>query len=291
MPTRNASEKWESLRPSDGSPLVIRFDWYANHSGWRLEELSESIDKAVSLLATYGVHPDRPEHIHELPRIASQLRVLHRDHAVPDDEVRKALALADDLDLGDDIESLDSQFEYENTIEHLEDVLDAWDDYNSWRWTQEVWYVHARRLLEELRKSRNGLGDRWSVTVTDRWVELPDGTVVNGHVPSPPVESLLDLAYHHIGREDDLAEIAPALVDFDEKAVPRASALLEAICAVNDDLDARTVQTVLRTASDADLSEKRLQDITAMVTALAGEWHQHFDELVVTATTLTDVIA
>lgn len=287
MSTRTHYTPWESLRPSDGSPLVISFDWYEDHSAWRMEDLSHVIDAALAVLAAHGERAERPDHVHELAPLVTQLRQLHRDPDVSDAQVRNALELADELDVGPDAESYDAQDQYDHALEELINALSAWDEYNDWRWLDDEWYVNATRLLEKVRDSRHGLGERWKVVITDNWVELPDGTTVHGHVPSKPVDKLMNLIYEHIDREDDLAVVSPWLVSIDDPTTRRADLLLRAISeGIGTELDERTIRTVLDTAANPAILDEQLEQISTTVTALAGEWHQSFDELIAAATTL-----
>jgi hypothetical protein len=286
MSNRTTFTTWESLRPSDGSPLVISFDWYEDHSAWRLEELDDSITAALTLLTGADIEVSRPERLYELTGLVEQLRTLHRSNDTSDAAVRRALELADELDLGSDIESFDAQYAYDSDIEYLHEVLDSWDDHNRWRWTDDEYYVYAEKHLERILKSRHGLGERWSVTVFPDRVEFPDGIVVYGHNPDKEQGRLMDLVYGHIDREDDLALVAGPMAALDERSVRRSLVLVEALVAVNDDLDARTVQTVMNTAASTTIADEDLDRIADTVTALAPEWLQQFDELIVAATTL-----
>jgi hypothetical protein len=286
MPVSTTHSTWESLRPSDGSPLVISFDWHEDHSAWRIEDLADQINEALTLLSDHGMQQARPDHVHELPKLVSELRTLHRERSTPDSVVRRALDLADELDLGSDIEYFDGEHEYECVLANLFEALDAWDDDHRWRWMDDEYYVYARKRLEVIQSSRHGLGDRWSVQLSDDRVELPDGSVVYGHEPDNEQSKLMDLVYGHIDREDDLATVAGPMAGLDSHTVQRTALLLESVVNALDEIDARTVQAAIDTASKDDIPVSSFEHIARTVQALAGEWHQDMGELFAAAAAL-----
>ena len=170
---------WSDYRPADGSPLVISFDWHDSHSNWRLEDLAGQITEAREILARHQITTDTVDYVHEIKPLVQELHGLHRNTTVDDATVRRALALADEIDLSDDIESFDANFEFECIIDHLNEVLSAWQHGVTWCFTDDEWNVDVADWFTEYgRRHRDGYGDRWKVVIDDTSVEMPDGTVI-----------------------------------------------------------------------------------------------------------------
>lgn len=220
---------WESVRNADGSAITIRFDWYDDHSAWRLDDLTESISTARELLARAGSEHAQIEHLHELPALVRALRALHRDEGVDDASVRKAMALADELDLGDDCESLDAQFEYESTLEHVNELLSAWQQQRTWVYTTDTWDVDVVRAFDRCKDRRDGLGERWSITFTDDSVELPDGTEVRAVLADDEVVALFDEVTYDDYWEEQFPAIAELLLSLNAQERKRARSLTVAL--------------------------------------------------------------
>jgi hypothetical protein len=282
-----AATPTESLPSSDVSSTTIQFDWYDDHSSWRLEELQPSIEKAIAILAANKITFEQPEHLRDLPRIARELRVLHRDRDVEDKVVRTGLELADELDFGDETENCDAQFQYECVVDEVDEALTQWDEAHAWRFTDEGWQIDSLDQFNNEKQSRYGLGDRWSVTIDDDSVELPNGNIVRGYNPSKSKTVLMTEIYNSIYDEDDLGQVAALLVALDEAVVPRATELLDAVTNEFDSLEVATVRAVLQVAADMTLNDLILDQIVETVTALAGEWHQSAGELIFAASSLT----
>ncbi len=282
----NIDSTWESLRPSDGSSLTISFDWNEDHSSWRLEELSNEITEAMEILETSGHTTDRPTSIYDLDPITSLLRRLHRGEAVTDATVRRALALADQLELGD-IASDDANFQYESLIEHVTELIEAWDRHNTWIYIDDEWDVTAQRLFDRCREHRNGLGDRWRITFDDDSIELPDGTVVYGlrplrHQVKLFDEIVIDFAYVD---EQDHAGIAKAVMNLDATA---ADVVGQAVCDLaagrRMEIDTDVANTIIRIVQHHDIDA--LEKVIDTASRLADQWAGSETELICAAEAL-----
>lgn len=274
------------MRPSDGSSLKISFDWNDDHSSWRLEELADTITEARATLQAAGHTTEQPTYLDELGTLVASLRGLHRSDLVSDATVRRALALADELDLGD-IWNDDATFEYESVIDHVTELLEAWDDHNTWAYLDEEWDVSAARLFDRCRESRNGLGERWSITFDDDRVELPDGTVVHGLRPEPHQvrlfdEITVDLAYVDEQDQPGIAKAIMGLNDATSELV--AAAVCELAAGRQMDIDLDTANTVIRIVQQHDTEE--LAKVIDTVSRLAEEWSGSESDLLCAAEAL-----
>jgi hypothetical protein len=283
---RNNGLSWESLRPCDGSLIKISFDWNDDHSAWRFEELSNEINEAIEILTSSGLVVQRPSNIYELGPIASLLRNLHRGKAISDSMVRRALKLADELELGD-IYNDDASFEYDCLIERVDEYLEAWDEYNTWIFIQDEWDVSAKKLFDRCREQRNGLGDRWSITLDDDRIELPDGTEVFGLRPMPHQSKLfdeivIDLAYVD---EEDNAGLAKAVMNLELKT---ANLVAQAICELaagrKMKIDADTANKIIDIVHRHDADE--LAKVIDTAARLATHWSGSESELIIASEAL-----
>lgn len=168
---------WSELRAEDGTALVISFEYFDDHSSWRVDELSEELACAYTLLAANSAQYEHVRHVDQLHELAETLEELHKAHEC-DEESCEAGMLADQFRGSAHASEEDASDEYQYTVEYLDEVLDAWRYGRTWLHTERSWDVDVVAMLDELKRRRYGLGERWSVSFTDESVQLPDGTTV-----------------------------------------------------------------------------------------------------------------
>ena len=277
---------WDDYRPEDGTALTIDFDWYDDFSSWRLEEMVDQIAEAKDILAKKGIEHGTVNHIGDLEPIVKDLRVIHRDMNIDDATVRKALSLADDLDIRDD--GADASFEYEAVTDNIAEILDAWDDAHPWRFSDDEWDVSAADCFKKCQQSRNGLGDRWSISFHDDRVEMPDGTIVSGLAPDKAVQELvenIDIS-EYTTSEGELEAMALAFAKVNVADLPVFSHFLEII----EDrdmlhrLDGAAVEAL--SALIARTPVAQIDVVLEMVEGLALEWSGTLVELLHASETL-----
>jgi hypothetical protein len=282
--SRTTYEPWSSLRNSDGTPLIYHFDWYDDHSSWRLEELENFIVQALELLQKTGVTVTEVNNLEDLKPIVTNLRHLHRNDQVDDASVRKALELADELALPDDISSYDASDAYDCTIQTVLEALGSWDEAHRWSHDTVDWNVTAVDALERIRASRNGLSDRWTVTIEDGRVALPAGEDIIGMQPDNTTLALFDAVTALNYDEETYPKLADILIklhaDQTNRIIPFADMLERADIRPDHELLQRIVELT------ASHPEHNLDNICEVIEALAGEWHGSYVDLVDAATAL-----
>lgn len=282
--SNNAEEYWASLRNSDDSPIVVKFDWYDDHSGWRLEEAAPFVEEANKLLALVDIEPKSVTYLSDLEDIVSALRRLHRNERVTDAHVRQALKIADELDHGSDTQSFDSQMEYDQVIENLVEIISAWDAKHTWIYTEDVWDVTGLDRFEGARNERNGLGDRWSITITDDTIELPNGVVVHGLTPEKELEDFLDDLTSSGGWMYMDVEIATTAIAVPKEVRQHVWGLAAALTD-NGELELRA-SDVVAMQHTAQQAPDQVERLTEMVTGLRSGWTGSVRELLETAIAL-----
>lgn len=274
---------WSSLRNSDGTPIIISFDWDDDHSGWRLEDLRDSIDEARKLLADAGIETGTVDNLYELGPVARHLRELHRTETISDAVVRRALVLADELDLPDDIGGFDANSNYEDTFVYLREVLEAWDAAHRWAWTSENWNVTAVDELERLCRGRYGLGDRWTVRVSDGLVELP-GTDIEGANPDRATASIFDVFTATNYDDGQLGQIAAKLVHVDPSLHENLQKFADTFERIDVDIRPDTVDKVVNVVATIDTD--RIDQIIETIERLGEDWYDSTAALIDTAVSL-----
>ena len=277
------TEGWSSLRNSDGSPLIISFDWYDDHSGWRLEDLQGQIEEANRMLENAGEKPEKIDSLHELEALVRSLRSLFRNRDVTDAIVRRGLELADDLDVPNDIQSFDSSINYDEAIVYLTEVLEAWDAAHSWTWTEEDWHVSAVAQLEKAQRARDGLGDRWTIRVSDETVELP-GIDIHGFDADETTRAVFDALTALNNEESELGNIASILSKVDKSALNTLQIFGD--CFERADITVQPVTVEKMISVTRSLSDEDLDTVTQTIEALAAEWHDTNEALIETAVAL-----
>jgi len=272
---------WDSWRKSDDSTIKICFDWHDDHSSWRLDEAKDTINEAIKILELAGELIENPKYVYDLANIAKSLRRIHVDEKISDAVVRRALNLADLLDFGQYCESDDASFSYECTIENATEILQSWDQHQTWTHTDEDWDVSAVTLFDKQRNSRNGLGDNWSMTIDDDSVELPDGTIIKGIRPSDMHRKLfdeitIDLTYVD---EEKFPNVAAELLKVPNDLVDR---LAQAICNIAAGrelhLDAKLVAVITDVITRHDIEQ--FERIVETAANLGGQWLGEEHELI-----------
>lgn len=282
--SNNAKEKWASLQNSDGSPHVVSFDWYDDHSGWRLEEAGPFIKEANEILALDDVEPHSVNYLSELSPLVRSLRMLHRSERIADATVRQALRIADELDLGDDTESFDAQIQYDDSIERVVELIEAWDAMHSWVWTDDVWDVTALDRFDGARKERNGLGDRWTITLTDDRIELPNGVTVYGMTPEKELEDFLEELTSTGSWMYMDVEIATTAIAVPKEVRQHVWGLAAAL-SENGEIELRPADVRAMQAT-AEQNPAEVERLTEMVNGLRSGWTGTVLELLETAVAL-----
>jgi hypothetical protein len=274
---------WSSMRNSDDTPLVLNFDYYDDHSSWRLDDLQESINEAIQIFAGSET-PMTVETLNDLKPLVKALRELHRNTQVHDSVIRRALVLADELELSDDIESFDSSFEYDSAIDHLIEVLEAWDEAHNWIWTAEDWNVTATQQLEIIRRNRrDGLGERWTIKISDGLVELP-GVDVNGYNPDKETTSLFDSLTALVYDEPTLGSIANKLEKLEFSIVPLLQEFADSYERADIEVDIPTLDNMIVAASNMNIDD--IDKVVHTIEALAEDWYDGPETLIKTAAAL-----
>lgn len=172
---------WAQLRPGNDHPLVISFDWDDDHSSWRIEDLAEQIAQACDLLSRHGIAANTVTTTGDLLLLAEQLRDFDSSRAAHGAENEELQRLLPQLDFDEWALSYDSDHDYEFALEWLYEALRAWYDHHPVVVSPdgEIVSVFDQQYLCEQR--RDGLGLRWSVTLTDGVATLADGTELNGY--------------------------------------------------------------------------------------------------------------
>ena len=278
---------WDSWRTSDDSPIKIDFDWNDDHSSWRLEEASELIKESLTILEKAGTPVEMPDHVFGLAEIAKSLRRVHTCDVISDAVVRRSLSLADSLDFGQYCESDDASFNHDCAVDNAAEILEAWDRHQTWTHTDEDWQVSAADLFEKLQKSRNGLGDRWSLTIDEDYVELPDGTVVNGLRPNDVHRKLfdeitVDLAYVD---DDKYPSVATAILKVPLELVDRvAQAVCDIAAGREMRLDGDVVEIITAVISRHEIEQ--FNRIVETAAQLGEEWSGEEQELIIASESL-----
>lgn len=265
------NEPWEEYRPSDGSPITISFDWHDDHSSWRLEDVAGSLTESRALLQRAGIEVDEANNVYALRPVVEALRGLYRNTNLTDAEVRRGLHLADDLDFGHDVESFDASDSYESIVEHVTELLDAWDARRGWMFTEDEWEVTASDAWEAAQRSRYGLGDRWSITITDDDVELPNGVTVKRLDPGPERSKLFDEISIDFAYVDDKSGVAQAISVIPVEHCDRiAQAVCDLAAGRNMEIDSTTIEKLA--ALVAIRNESELEAIIETATRLSDGW-------------------
>ena len=274
---------WSSFRNCDDTPLILSFDYYDDHSSWRLEEMQVSINEAIEIFAKSET-PMAVNSLNDLTALVNALRELHRNENVNDSVVRRALLLADELELPHDIESFDASFEYDSAVEHLIEVLGAWDEANKWIWTSEDWNVTATQQLENIRSNRrDGLGERWTIKISDSLVELPNVDIF-GYNPSNEINSLFDSLTALVYDEPTLGSIAKKLEKMECTIVPVLHKFADSYERADIEVDIPTYDNMFFTASNITIVD--VDKVVHTIEALAEDWHDAPEMLIKTAAAL-----
>lgn len=278
---------WASLRKSDGTPTEFRFDWYDDHSSWRLEEMTGSIAEARSILERAGVAITAEiNHINDVTPIVNHLRCVHRNEAVTDADVRRALTLADELHVHSEVESDDANFEHDCLMDNIKELLGAWDDAHTWIFTDDDWDISsAIGVLDRLRNNRNGLGDNWTIRVSDGLVELP-GETVHGIVADKEMVRFFEDVTETPGDCTEPGLIAPALMTVPEDDRPAVVSLTEALYGYGglDYITPAMVNAIVATVARYD--ERGRQVVTEIANGLAENWTGSRSDLLTAAEAL-----
>jgi len=204
-----ATKEDTSIQTPDADAITYKFDWYADHSSWRLDDIADDISEALTLLKNNSIDVTYENNFDSVRAIHKQLKALYLNPAISDSDVRKSLLLADSLFLSEEIESFDATDSYHDLTSMLEEELLQWQKKHFWVFSDEAWDCDLVKEFTNQQNHRNGLGERWSLKIEKDSVELPDGTLYRGVNPS----SLLKLAMEALIEDDWYESEFPGIVD------------------------------------------------------------------------------
>ena len=204
-----ATKEDASILTKDADAITYKFDWYADHSSWRLDDIADDINEAVTLLKNNSIDVTYENNFDSVRTVHKLLKSLYLNPDISDSDVRKSLHLADSLFLSEEIESFDATDSYHDLTSMLEDELSEWQKKHFWVFSDEDWDCDLVKEFTNQQNHRNGLGERWSLKIDGDSVELPDGTLYRGVNPSP----LLKLAMEAIIEDDWYESEFPGIVD------------------------------------------------------------------------------
>ena len=204
-----ATKEDASILAKDADAITYKFDWYADHSSWRLDDIADDVNEAVTLLKNNSIDVTYENNFDSVRTVHKLLKSLYLNPDISDSDVRKSLHLADSLFLSEEIESFDATDSYHDLTSMLEDELSEWQKRHFWVFSDEAWDCDLVKEFTNQQNHRNGLGERWSLKIDEDSVELPDGTLYRGVNPSP----LLKLAMEAIIEDDWYESEFPGIVD------------------------------------------------------------------------------
>lgn len=160
---------------SSSEELNFSFDWHDSHSDWRFEELLPLLQECNLILKKYNKPTIEAESISDLIDLDKGYRNLLHDQDFSSDDIVKFLRNMDSLSLSYDTLSMDSSFEFDSLIERINELLEIWQDGDSICYSEDEWEINPLSYFENLQRSRNGLGDRWSIKFREESILMPDG--------------------------------------------------------------------------------------------------------------------
>lgn len=276
------STMWKSML-GENEELKFSFNWYDDHSSWRLEELNDSIKEASELLASAGIMVETVNQVSELTPIVNHLKSLHRDSKIKDHEVRRALQLADELHFGDYLESEDANFSYECLIENIEEHFEAWVSAQTWVYT-DSWSADPTREFAQCRESRYGLGDHWSITITDNYIDLPNGRRITGVKPVPMLENIFDSITENNNDEDDYPKLVEILIKVNSSKHQLLSETIDTFNQAGIEIFPVLLQEIVSILSNSNSLD--FNSVLETFLSLSAEWHDGWADLLQTALVL-----
>ena len=161
-----ATKEDASILAKDADAITYKFDWYADHSSWRLDDIADDVNEAVTLLKNNSIDVTYENNFDSVRTVHKLLKSLYLNPDISDSDVRKSLHLADSLFLSEEIESFDATDSYHDLTSMLEDELSEWQKRHFWVFSDEAWDCDLVKEFTNQQNHRNGLGERWSLKST-----------------------------------------------------------------------------------------------------------------------------
>jgi hypothetical protein len=260
------------------------FDWYDDHSSWRLEELGEKFSQAQALLTKYEFPNFNTKDFQEINQAAKNLRSIYRQENSKSQDVKASLLLADEIEISEDTQSFDSQIEYESMIEQIKDTVQEWSSHFTWIYNQDEWDISPIRYFENLLNGRNGLSERWDLEVNDNSILFPDGQLIHGYEPTKEAADLfMHITYDSYG-DEKYGEVADQIAKLPQEYLATfvdLTAPFGEYTSISDEV----AYTKMLTSLTAQPVES-LKTLVPVVMVLSQEWHSSAEDLVPAALAL-----
>jgi len=274
----------QNSNPKEIPTGKFSFDWYDNHSGWRLEELEDKFAQAQNLLTKYDLRNFDTTNYQEINDAARSLRSIYRLENSKSQDVKKALLLADEIEISDDTQSFDSQIEYEAIIEQVKEILQEWSSHFTWIYNQDEWDISPIRYFENLLNSRNGLSERWDLEIDGTSITLPNGEIIHGYEPTKEAADLfMHITYDAYG-DEKYGDVADLIAKLPQEYLPTFIELTSPFGEYTSISDEVLYTKVLSTLTSQPLDS--LSKLIPVVMVLSQEWHSCAEELLPAALAL-----
>ena len=261
-----------------------KFDWYDDHSSWRLEDLQESFLQAQNLLTDYKLPNFDVTNYQDINLAAKQLRSLYQIQTSKSNDVKKAMLLADEIEINDDNQSFDTQIQYEDLIQEIKDKLTEWTTHFTWIYNQDEWDISPLHYFENLLNGRNGLSDRWELEILENSVYFPNGDIIHGYEPTKEAADLfMHITYDAYGDEKygDVADLIAKLPQNYLAVFCEITAPFGEYTSISDEVAYTKILNEL-TAQPLEALSK----LVPVVLVLSQEWHSSAEELLTAAIAL-----
>lgn len=266
--------------------LTLSFDWNDSHSEWRLEELNPVIEESNSILKKYGKELIVCSHISDLIDLDKKYRDILYAQEISSDEIVTLLRNLEQLSISYDTLNMDSSFEFDSLIERITELLELWQDGNTFCYSEEEWDLNPLSYFENLQRSRYGLGERWSIKFTPESITMPDGVEVlkfiadglHGEVFKVLTEN--DYCYYR----DNLGYIAKGVDGLSDNELSMLQAIAETF---NSELDSQfPTEEFIKSFKEESSKVKSLPETLEHISVFLPNWEGSDIELLKASLTL-----
>lgn len=250
---------------------TIDFDWYDDHSSWRIESLQPELAKAINLLNKAGGDEILPTDLDGIRKLYHKLRSIYKDHNFSDQDVRSALIISDEIYTPEDVESFDASDSYDFIIEDLKERIANWQSSYYWVYSQDKWDVDLIKEFSALQEARNGLGERFKFKFQEKEIEFSDGTTYFGVNPSEELISAFEALTIHDWLDSEFPLIIELLVNEEISLLQKVERLANELSSVRE-LSSTHSEANMMLRACKQVPDHLFESLLETITSLSDNW-------------------
>jgi len=184
------TELLENHSVSENDVIKLKFSWYDDHSKYRLDDSEHYKEEIKNIFQKYFSQVPTFESYDDLNKVANILRSLYKESNSLGEDVKRALELADEIAISDELQAFDAEMAYEDIIGYIEEQLEEWAENKSHIFSSEEWDIDPVKLFNFQKSGRYGLGDSFAMEIHNDYIEMPNGEIVHGVITNQLIEDV-----------------------------------------------------------------------------------------------------